>query len=295
MKVHALIDGDWILYAAGFAGQKQAMVCPTRFGAEEFKNITELKQRCVEDGEELDIAADPVYSRDVLDPESHFYHSAKKMIETQLQKIGEKFGVDEVPYTVLIDGDGNFRTRIATMRPYKGNRAANSKPLMYNNIRQYLLDVWEAEVVYDHETDDEITLRATQLQADGITSVIVGVDKDYMQQPGWLLNPAKGFKHIGEQEGLWRLYVQCLTGDTADNIPGAYKVGPSAARKHVGKEMTEEQMWNAVVCAYRLSMDLHPDKYPEGMTPEDAALENMRLVYLRREAGEIWVPPGSRA
>jgi hypothetical protein len=27
------------------------------------------------------------------------------------------------------------------------------------------------------------------------------------------------------------------------------------------------------------------------MTPEDAAIENMRLVYLRREPGEIWMPP----
>ncbi|KKK80132.1 hypothetical protein LCGC14_2826580, partial [marine sediment metagenome] len=40
--IHALIDGDWILYAAGFAGQKTKLVCPVLFGMEEFDNITTL-------------------------------------------------------------------------------------------------------------------------------------------------------------------------------------------------------------------------------------------------------------
>ena len=294
-KYHALIDGDWILYAAGFAGQKQALVCPSVFGGREFKNITELKQAYLEEeSRDLDQEADPVYKRDILDPESHFFHSAKKMIETQLEKITKKFGVDEVDVTVLIDGDGNFRTRIATMKPYKGNRAANSKPLAYNNIRQYLLDVWDAEVVFDHETDDEMTIRSTAWAEEGYIPVIVGVDKDYMQQPGWILNPSKGFKKIGEQEGQWRLYVQCLTGDSADNIPGAYKVGPAKAKSLIERNWSEQEMWNAVVQGFRDSMEKHPDAYPEGMTPNEAALENMRLVYLRREYDEMWMPPGER-
>lgn len=296
MKVHALIDGDWIIYAAGFAGQKQALVCPTVFGAQEFKNITEFREAYAqeEDGD-WNAEQDPVYKRDILDPESHVYHSAKLMIEKQLQRITEKFGVDEIAVTVLVDGDGNFRSRLATMRPYKGNRHPLSKPIMFNDVRGYLLNVWDAEVVYDQETDDEMTIRATQLQKEGVTSVIVGVDKDYMQCPGWILNPSKGFKKIKPQEGLWRLYVQALEGDTADNIPGAYKIGAKFARRQVPKGGTEQEMWDAVVSGFEGSMEKYPSNYPEGMTPYDAALENMRLVYLRREYDEMWVPPNERA
>ena len=34
--IKALVDGDWILYAAGFAGQKTGIVCPSLKGTQEF-------------------------------------------------------------------------------------------------------------------------------------------------------------------------------------------------------------------------------------------------------------------
>lgn len=294
MAIHALIDGDWILYAAGFAGQKTFYVSPGLLGPQEFNTLTAVREAL--EAEETGASREElIYSRIVLDPPAHVYHSAKKMIESQLQKIGEKFNEDTVNYTVLIDGDGNFRSRIATLRPYKGHRAPDAKPKMFNEIRSYLLDAWDAEVVHDHETDDEMTIRQTQYAKQGVRSVIVGVDKDYMQCPGWWLNPNKGFKHIVPQQGQYYLYVQCLTGDTADNIPGCYKCGPKKAQSVVPKNGTEQEMWDAVVTTYAESMDKYPSNYPEGMTPEEAALENMRLVYLLREHLEpLWLPPHLR-
>ena len=284
--IHALIDGDYILYAAGFAGQKQEFVVPGATGERTFKNITEIRQFAIDNGTEFDEESTPVYSRNVLDPPAHFYHSAKNMIKGNCEKIAEKFGKD-VQAHVLMDGDGNFRSPLATIRPYKGTRGVHAKPLMYNDIRQYLLDAWDAEVIHRQETDDEMAIRHSQSK----DTIIVAVDKDMLQVPGWHLNPNKGFKRISKAEGDWRLYVQCLTGDTVDNIPGAYKVGPAAAKKAITPNMPEPAMWKIVLEVYGNSMELHPDKYPEGMTPEDAALENMRLVYLRREPGEIWLPP----
>ncbi len=287
--IHALIDGDWILYAAGFAGQKSEIVCPSLFGAQTFKNITELRQAVLEEEEnDHDPETDPVYRRDILDPEAFFYHSAKNMIETNCQKVADKFGVSEIRRTVLMDGDGNFRSRIATIRPYKGTRHVHAKPIFYNDLRQYLLDVWEAEVVYDQETDDEMAIRQT---ADPKNTIIVAVDKDMLQVPGYHLNPNKGFKKVSQEGGDLFLYRQCLTGDTVDNIMGAYKCGPKQAEKLLPEPLPVEQMWEIVVETFEASMERHPDAYPKGMTPEDAALENMRLVYLRREPGEIWTPP----
>lgn len=284
--ITALIDGDWILYAAGFAGQRTEMVCPSLFGVEKFKNITEIR----ESADDKALSPTLCYSRNVLDPEEHFYHSAKSMIENNCQKIAEKFNDDVKPY-VIIDGDGNYRSRLATIRQYKGQRGVHAKPLMFNNIRSYLLDVWDAHVVFDQESDDEMAILQTQDGELGRKSVIVSVDKDMIQVPGWHLNPNKGFKKISEREGLERLYVQAIQGDSVDNIAGAYKYGPKAARAAITSDMSEMDMWEKTVQCYELSIQKYGNKYG-GLSSYDAALENMRLVYLRRTRDELWTPPG---
>ena len=52
-------------------------------------------------------------------------------------------------------------------------------------------------------------------------------------------------------------------------------------------------MWGAVVEAYLESIEKYPDlDLYNGMSAYDAALENMRLVYLRREPNApLWTPP----
>jgi 5'-3' exonuclease len=283
--ITALIDGDWILYAAGFAGQRTEMVCPALFGDEKFKNMTEIRERA----DDKNLSPTLMYSRNVLDPEEHFYHSAKSMIETNCMKVAERFDEDVTP-RVIIDGDGNFRSRLATIRQYKGQRGVHAKPLMFNNIRSYLLDVWKAEVVFDQESDDEMAIIQTDLTSAGEKCIIVGVDKDMLQVPGWHLNPNKGFKKISEREGVERLYVQAIQGDSVDNIAGAYKFGPAAARKAITAEMTEKEMWEKAIDCYQISIDKYGNKYG-GLTATEAALENMRLVYLRRVRDELWNGP----
>ncbi len=282
--IHALIDGDWILYAAGFAGQKTKLVCPACFGQQEFANITEMRDH--PNFEERQ----PVYQRFVLDEDSHFFHSAKNMIQANCDKIEQKFRQKVIPH-VYIDGDGNFRNKIATIKPYKGQRSVHAKPLKYNDIRQYLLDNWNPTVVYDQETDDAIAITQTTYAAHRVKSIIVSVDKDFLQVPGWHYNPNKGFKNVSKREALERQYVQCITGDSVDNIGGCYKIGPVKAHKMIlGQGLDEGAMWDEVQAAYINSIEAHGDKY-NGLSAERAALENMRLIYLRRQPGEIWTPP----
>ncbi len=288
MTVIAYIDGDWLLYAAGFAGQKNKYVCPALFAQQEFDTLSQLKTDALpaEAGDENH----PIYSRIVLDPDSHFFHSAKNMIQKNCEKIEEKFH-ERVKPILLMDGDGNFRSRIATIRPYKGNRSSASKPLKYNDIRQYLLDVWHAEVVHGQETDDEMAIRQTQ-NAD--KSIIVAVDKDMLQVPGWHLNPNKGFKKISKREGLERQYVQCITGDPTDNIAGAYKVGIKKAKPLIQACKTEADMWTSTIAVYSQTIKNNDDRLYKGLGPIEAATENMRLVYLRRERDQLWVAPDQR-
>lgn len=288
--IKAYIDGDWILYAAGFAGQKTSLVWfPENeiIGPVFGPNVTEIKALIAKDGYKIDEGK--VYTNITVDPEAHVYHSAKHMIEGACDKIEKKFG-EEVCPIVLMDGDGNFRSRIATIRPYKGTRHVHAKPLMYNNIRQYLLDNWGAEVVHGQETDDEMAIRQTDCRDVGDPSIIVSLDKDMLQVSGWHLNPNKGFKRVGLKEGRVRQYRQCITGDAVDNIGGAFKCGPKSA-ECITENMSERVMWNLVVDKYGESIDKHGNQYG-GLSAEDAALENMRLVYLRRSRKQTWTPPG---
>ena len=286
-----LLDGDWILYAAGFVGQRKKLVYvdPSLFDEPYYPaTMTEAKKEC---GDAFSMSN--LYERWEVEPEYSFYATAKSMIDTQIHKVADKFDVpaEQVVVRIFVDGDGNYRSRLATIRPYKGTRSAHSKPLMYNHLRSYLIDAWNAEVVYDQEADDAMAI--AQTQATGNT-IIVGVDKDMLQVPGWHLNPNKGFKFISEKEGMYRLFEQAAMGDAVDNIAGAYKVGAKAAGKvYRDCTMDEHQCWDALVDIYQQTIDKHGNKYG-GLTAEEAALENMRLVYLRRHENEKWVAPGHR-
>lgn len=296
--IHLLLDGDWIIYAAGFAGQKTEYVGLSAGGYDVAANQTELAMKIFEDEnakpKQLVEEGVHVYSRIIVDPPAHVFHSAKNMIETQVRETQKKFPGEDVQLTVYVDGDGNFRSRLATIRPYKGNRSESGKPVMFNDIRSYLLDVWEAEVVFGQESDDQMAIDATELQAEGEKVVICGVDKDMLQVPAFHRNPNKGWKRINREQGLLNLYRQCLTGDQVDNIQGCYKCGPKAALCILPKFMEEDKMWLEVLGAYTASVDKYGTDPYRGLSAEAAAVENMRLVYLRRKDDELWLPPQER-
>ena len=278
--ITALIDGDWLAYTAGFASQKTRYVVPAMSGSLEYDNMTAVK--------DAGYLGDEVYSRVIVDPIDHVLHTVKHMLESQLTKIHDKFKVDVKP-VVLLDGSGNFREQIATIKPYKGNRPSDGKPKMHKEIRNYLIDNWGAELVHGQETDDEMAIRQAQSKD---STIIVAVDKDMLQVPGWHLNPNKGFKKVGQQEALERLYVQCLTGDSVDNIGGCYKIGPKGAQELIiGKKLKAKHMYDLTLGCYYTSMERYGDDIYGGLDAEAALLENMRLVYLRREPGEMWNPP----
>lgn len=286
MTIHALIDGDWIMYAAGFAGQKNELVVDRGgkfFGP--YKTMTEAR-------EDLDTTDLKIYSRFILDEDSHFYHSVKKMIVGNCARIRKKFGEEVIPH-VFIDGDGNFRNRVATIRPYKGTRSVHAKPLKYNDIREYLMKNWSPAVCHGQETDDDIALAQTSIAIEGGKSIIVSVDKDFLQVPGWHLNPKKGFRRVSKRAGLLTQYTQCLTGDSVDNIGGCWLIGPAAAARILDGATSEEDLWRRTRHEYRESVAncRGNDVLYGGLSGEDAAIENMRLIFLRRLPLQQWQPP----
>ena len=97
-----------------------------------------------------------------------------------------------------------------------------------------------------------------------------------MQVPTWHYNFVKKVKkYVTPEEGLRFFYTQILTGDNADNIPGIYRVGPVKAAKMLADAKTELELYQCCV---------------EAMGAE-RVLENARLLWLRREEGQMWEPP----
>jgi 5'-3' exonuclease len=181
-------------------------------------------------------------------------------------------------YTVYLTGKGNFRFDIAKSYEYKGNRKASDKPIWLSGVRDHMVEKWRAIISDGEEADDLIAIAATKY---GKEAVIASIDKDMLQVPCKHYNFGRDeWYTMDEFEGLKFFYKQILTGDTADNIVGLYRVGPAKAEKMLTGCKTEDDLWEAVVKAYDGDVD--------------RVIENARLLWLRREEGQLWEPPESR-
>ena len=181
-------------------------------------------------------------------------------------------------FSVYLTGQGNFRYDISTTHTYKGNRKDKVSPKYLGFSRWYLQDNYGAIVSSGEEADDLIAIAATEA---GPSAVVASIDKDMLQIPCFHYNFRKNEWHqVSEFEGLMFFYEQILTGDRADNIVGLKGIGPVKAKRILADCDKEQDLWDAVVTAY------------DG--DEERVTENARLLWLRRQQNELWVPPSSR-
>lgn len=178
-------------------------------------------------------------------------------------------------YEVYLTGSGNFRYNIAKSYEYKGNRKKSEKPKHLQHVRGYMTDEYGAITSSGEEADDLIAIEATKLGPD---TIVASVDKDMLQIPCHHFNFGRNtWQTVDEWGGIKFFYTQILTGDTADNIVGLFKVGPVKADKMLEGAKTEEELWEACVKAYNGDID--------------RVVENARLLWLRRTEDELWQPP----
>lgn len=271
----ALIDGDVIVYQAGYMSQ-------------------ETKVR--ENGEKY-LAVEPL---------SHACFLAKLIINSILTEVGAD---DYKLFLTTNESTGpkaNFRVELATSVPYKGNRmwrfrddknqlyylkgvktiiAAKEychkhnldfdkgkllipppKPHHYEALREYMVKHWKAQVIVGCEADDAMAMHQYKnyVVTKQRNSVICSIDKDLNIVPGWHYNWKRKERFLVNKLGTLTLednklfgtglkffYVQLLTGDSADNIPGLDKVGPKTAYKLLNPCKNEEEMLSLVIEQYR--------------------------------------------
>ena len=125
---------------------------------------------------------------------------------------------------IFLTGKDNFRKKIDP--EYKLHRKKLDKPLYLTECYDYLESVWGAEWVSGMEADDALGLNQRE------DTVIITIDKDLDQVPGWHYNWKK-FKLYNIDKNTADLFIwqQMLTGDVSDNIKGIKGYGPVKARK----------------------------------------------------------------
>lgn len=196
-----LIDADRIVYAVGFACQKTVYT----LGSLHFNTKTEVKEYMEANPE---VVAEMFGQELVLEPVANCLHSVKLMLDAIVR-------ISTGNHHIFLGGKGNFRLKVDPQ--YKANRINSPKPVYYQDIRDYMVKFWGAEIVEGMEADDIVAMLQTE------DTVIVSGDKDLLQVPGYHYNPQKpdlGVYKVGVAEAARNFYTQMLAGDATDNIKG---------------------------------------------------------------------------
>lgn len=296
----AFLDGDIVVFRAGFAAERNIWhlawgpmreTAPDGSTSEvlEFRHIKmfEYKKEAME---HLDKVMPGKFSRvegedyklfpeRELEPLSHALNNVRTTINYCL----EKCDINEFDLVVCLSGGGDtFRHRLATTRPYKGNRKVEHRPTYEKEIRDYIRATYHTVLADDEEADDLMAIGQTTEGPEA--SVILTLDKDLNQVPGLKYNWVHDARYaITPAQAAYNFHMQLMTGDSTDNIPGLPGIGPGKAAKALHGMDDPIEQFHEVCRQYQI----HSGK-------EDwleYLVEQGRLVYIRRIPGEMWEPP----
>jgi 5'-3' exonuclease len=136
-------------------------------------------------------------------------------------------------YRGFLTGTENFRKELYP--DYKTNRAKVLRPAWLDDVRNFLIEEWEAEVCAGYEADDGIAMSV------GENTIICANDKDFKQLEGQHYNFVKDeFFTVDSYEASLALWTQLLVGDSSDNVAGIPGIGPIKAKKLLSNISAEE-------------------------------------------------------
>lgn len=241
---------------------------------------TKLKRR--PDPKVLNIDADIiVYSVGFAaneDPVENALHSVKVMLNSMLTATGCE------EYECFLTGKNNYRHEVATIKPYKGNRK-QPKPVHYDAIRDYLVNVHGAVIVDEMEADDILGIKQTD------ETIIASIDKDLDMIPGWHYNWRKeDLYYVERDEATRNFYRQLLTGDSTDNIVGIPGIGPKKADAILNTVDGQMEFWDIEDWeeeAFWTVLDVYSLHYKR---PYEVLTEMAELLWIQNGTGR-WKSP----
>lgn len=276
--MHVWLDGDIVVFRAGFAAEKTAYYLrsptgePLRFQYKKEASAYMSEHRV--DPAELESCRE-------VEPVENALHTVKLMFYSLMETL--QVTRDEI--TVCLSGPDNFRYHVAKTKPYKGNRDEAHRPTHERAIKDYLMARYNSVVSDGEEADDYIGIQHYKMWVrDPESSVIASLDKDLNMIPGLHYNFAKNVAYyVDREEAEKTFWRQLLTGDSTDNIQGIPGMGPAGAAKVLANGGEED--WP------RLVADVYRRHYGDAW--RDVMTEMGRLIWIRREPDQWWeVPEG---
>ncbi len=180
-------------------------------------------------------------------------------------------------YELWLTGGHNFRYDIYP--EYKANRKDNYRPKWEKEVKQHLVNTWDANTTDGIEADDMLGIRLTELGEEGI---MCHLDKDMNQIAGkhfnWELTRLgnivreKRWYSVTPEEADYFFYYQLLIGDPTDNIKGVNGIGPKKAKALL--DSTERSGW------YEAIKDLY--------SCEEELDLNATCLYIWRKHNDSW-------
>lgn len=174
-------------------------------------------------------------------------------------------------YVYFIKGKGNFRYTVATIKPYKGTRSGDPHKF-YNELLEHMIKFRDCISCNGLEADDMISIFHDE------RTVACTNDKDAKQTAGDLYNfTKKEIVTISKGEAWKNLWLQVLTGDTVDNIPGIEGVGPAKANSILNDTVGAKEYPNTVLNAFIEKYGL--------IDGTDFFNENYQLIRMKTSSG----------
>jgi DNA polymerase-1 len=179
-------------------------------------------------------------------------------------------------YRVFLSGTENFRKQIDP--EYKANRKDKKPPIHLQQVREFLVKEWKAEVQDGIEADDALGIHQTE------DTIICSLDKDLLQIAGhhyrWAIGTTKWTKeeerlHISEIDGLRNFFISSLVGDRSDNIIGVDGLGPVKSKRLLDGCESFKEMYD--ICREQYNDD---ERYHR----------NLKLLWILRKHDEEFDP-----
>ncbi len=162
-------------------------------------------------------------------PKERAIETVKILIQSSLKKIKLQYRIPKIK--LLLGGGSNFRANLHQAKPYKGNRGKTLRPLLLTEIREWVLETFDAE--YAHPLPDGRLIEADDLsnmygregyrnyrKTGKFNYLELSPDKDAMAQGGKLLiNPDVHQGDSNPMKGRYK-YPKAMLIHTADKDVG---------------------------------------------------------------------------
>jgi len=270
-----IIDADSIVYASAFASQDYGLFSPDGQLVNIFSSLKDAKEEA--DGD-TEIEINPV-PRKVGDVEEN----TDAIINNIIDSFDNVTGVEL--YLTVSDLTKNFRYSVS--EDYKANRKDFVKPYHYSTVRDFLLNKWDAKISRDGwEADDELSAIGWQhwnKQERGSRTVLCSIDKDLDTVPGehfrWRThNKDEEHYELSEHQARFNYWCQVLTGDSADNIKGLYRIGAKKAGSILNECVTDLDFYKTCLKQWEINYE----KYGIDSDPVEDMHTTCKLLYLMR-------------